>query len=392
MSHQSRFAIYMIVDENFFAPAYVQAINILKIDHYDIHLFIEDTDDKILKIKSKLPPKIPNNLFLRFNQISHLLPDNLPSKRHLPPIVYLRIFAPFVLTAYDKLLHLDADIHITGSLSSLEKINFENFTLAAVHDATMGVVLPKNTNQSSADYDSARLIPLTRIGVNTGRYFNAGVMLINRKKWIEFDYYAELQKYFSTYADSAQLLDQDFLNYFFQKQWLELSPTWNFQGRLIVHGLAVQFDPVLIHYTANSKPWHWGHFDLDDHSELIYRNLADQAGLHQIDFQLPKYSKNLSPLKIAKIRFHKWLFDLGIESNAARKKIKAWSLEHRHLVEFYERRIRSNIFADGHSKTLKFSDIKKLQPVFNGRIVVGKQYPDSAKKTFGTRTLTNPTI
>ena len=91
--------------------------------------------------------------------------DGLVTPHHLTRETYYRLFIPEKVHV-SKVLYLDADIAVNGSISDLYSINVDDYYLAAAN--TPGFVVHEDLEMSEGS-----------------RYFNAGVMLINVTRWRE---------------------------------------------------------------------------------------------------------------------------------------------------------------------------------------------------------------
>jgi lipopolysaccharide biosynthesis glycosyltransferase len=103
---------------------------------------------------------------------------------------------------------------------------------------------------------------------SNSRYFNAGVLLINRPVWLEQNVTERALELIARHPDHLAFHDQDTLNVLFDGTWLELPPHWNQQSgfweqsasRLgldhATHSRLLR-DPAIIHFTGRAKPWHF---------------------------------------------------------------------------------------------------------------------------------------
>ena len=211
-------------------------MGILKRTNADVHIFLENYNGPSdISIKNE-------RIFFHFNEITPIVTKNLPSSKRWPSIVYCRIFAPYVLENYDRLLYLDADTLVVKNVDFLMEFDMKGNTLAATHDGAAIGPLSAHGTEPKEDW-------LQSIGITTGRYLNAGILVIDQKKFTKFDLGAEMVSYFDQYRLEARLFDQDFINFFFQNDWIELSPKYNFQMSLFNFGLDGFFDPAIIHFS-----------------------------------------------------------------------------------------------------------------------------------------------
>ncbi|MGN6857235.1 glycosyltransferase, partial [Neisseria sp. P0022.S002] len=100
--------------------------------------------------------------------------------------------------------------------------------------------------------------------LHTTPYFNSGMLLVDLAQWREHNIAAQLLQTTTTIDKSVPYGDQCFLNTVFQKNWLQLEESWNFQtcavqyvqkrnlGEIVPKPGTV---PPVIHYTTRAKPW-----------------------------------------------------------------------------------------------------------------------------------------
>ncbi|MBR1649188.1 MAG: glycosyltransferase [Alphaproteobacteria bacterium] len=167
---------------------------------------------------------------------------------HISRQTYYRYIIAKVKPDLDKALYLDGDIICKSSLSEFWNINIDNYYAAAVEGL------------STATPSIAK-----RLGTQTS--FNAGVLLINLKKWKEDNIPAKLFANTALLANQNKLVwqDQDVLNYTFKDCVLFVSPRFNLQYNAFVDTYCHQYsfdeieaakkNPVIIHYNSPQKPW-----------------------------------------------------------------------------------------------------------------------------------------
>lgn len=160
------------------------------------------------------------------------------TREYISPMTYARYFIPDYISE-DKVLYLDSDLIVNQSLGPLFEIELYEHLLAATWD-TDGIT------------------------------FNAGVMLINNKKWRQEKLKERLiEQSVVTIKEVKEGNfenfngDQTILNQVCSSQWLELNRIYNLQvGHDIVAlynnwqgHLAFNDKPVVIHFTTFRKPW-----------------------------------------------------------------------------------------------------------------------------------------
>lgn len=96
----------------------------------------------------------------------------------------------------------------------------------------------------------ARLNP--KIG---GRYFNAGMLVVNGPVWAEGRYSRAALDFFKAYPERCRYGDESALNGVIAGNWDSLSPGWNWQMSKTSYPLLASRRPRLVHFTGPTKPW-----------------------------------------------------------------------------------------------------------------------------------------
>lgn len=168
---------------------------------------------------------------------------------HISIATYYRVLLPELFPHLDKILYIDSDTIINASLQELWDTDIHEYFAAAVQD--------------SGAHDEMHA---HKLGLPDGtKYFNAGVLLINLKKWREYDVTKKLMTRIRSEQHLLKFWDQDALNAELWSHTKMLGPKFN----LMVHFLKpdhqsiytdrditeAQKNPVIIHYNSGDKPW-----------------------------------------------------------------------------------------------------------------------------------------
>ena len=230
-------------------------------------IIVHNRDVKIYVIN----PDIPHEWFVNLNCYLHQIdsyiidakvdPDRLKNMHssfaHINSSTFGRFLIPEVVQE-DKVLYLDSDLIVISNLDDLFNIDFGDKSILAVRD------------------------------YNEIMAFNAGVMLINNRKWKENQVTDSLIKM----SENRKLSngDQTVINDFFQDQIGELNLTYNYQigfeknafwnnlNRTLEY-LDEVSNPKIIHYVTPDKPFNlvsvnslrdkWWHYRNLEWSEII---------------------------------------------------------------------------------------------------------------------------
>ncbi|MFP7299295.1 glycosyltransferase family 8 protein [Neobacillus niacini] len=204
----------------------------------DIHIYVIDGNISN-ENKSELQKVVTRfNIKLNFIMVDNDLFTSFKVNENLGYIsieTYYRVIIPNILgNDVTKAIYLDCDLILRDDISKLWEVNIDNYYLAAVEDK-----YKKRKKVLS--------IPRTSI------YFNAGVLLINLKKWRENNIPNQVIQFIENNPQKLKLMDQDALNAILHRNCLKLDYTWNYAT-----GYWNQFkidNPSIIHFTGPNKPW-----------------------------------------------------------------------------------------------------------------------------------------
>lgn len=185
--------------------------------------------------------------------------DCWPRIRHpAEETCYYRIFLADVLpAAVDRVLFLDADLLVESDLTELWRQPFDGHLALAVVDAFS---LPAHATRLSgvAFEEPVRF-------TESSSYFNAGVMLIDLRRWREERISQRASAFLWKHGKQMVYRDQDALNCALFGRWKPLSPKWNLHfvanstldwaaPGASADELAELRAPAVIHF-AGKKPW-----------------------------------------------------------------------------------------------------------------------------------------
>ncbi len=216
-------------------------------------------------------------------------PDRLPglsgfdwSTTHVTPAAIGRFLLPGLLPPeIDRILYLDGDTMVVGSLDPLLAHVVPEGSLAAADDAVMLYRTDRSQNgRLTRDY-------FERIGVPEDRgYFNSGVLLVGRQTWTGMA--ARALDYLLAHPDRCTFHDQSALNATVGAARVTLSPIWNFQTRFRSWGAPATLEPRILHFTGAAKPWMGSVMPWQDVSATL---AADSAALLPLDLPIQRLTQ-----------------------------------------------------------------------------------------------------
>lgn len=181
----------------------------------------------------------------RFNE---LCPMSEECKHITLPTYFRFALASLLPIDINRVLYLDVDIILNAPVHELYNIDLEDYFAAAVVD----------TYDLMKDHGS-------KLGIEgAGKYFNAGVMVINLQKWRSEDIENKFFTNIPIIGDNIAYQDQDVLNFTFKDRIKYLPIAWNlqqtayFSTRSDLDDLDIKEakdNPKLIHFSGHIKPW-----------------------------------------------------------------------------------------------------------------------------------------
>lgn len=252
--------------------------------------FTKESEDELRKVANQYGNYISFHVITK--DVTRALPfgkENMPG--HVSIATYYRLFVAQVLPkSVHKIIYMDGDMIVRGSLEKLWNTNLDGYAIAAVHDM-----------DEQKHIDSQRL----PYPMETG-YFNAGMQLINVDYWRKNDCLSVFMNFLKVYADKIVYHDQDVLNscLYDKKKWVPL--TYNFQNGFLLKEKCYPasiddevektiFNPLVIHYSTDLKPWNISCFHPYRNVWRLYKKLSqwksiDYEGDHASN--LKEYIRN----------------------------------------------------------------------------------------------------
>ncbi len=194
---------------------------------------------------------------IRFLELKPELYQDFKTQSYFGYATYFRIFIPEIVDdSVRKVIYLDCDMVIKGDIRQLWENDISEYFVAAVEDVGIDI---------GGDFATTvkKCIGISR----KGKYFNAGVLLINLDKWRADNTSETIRKFLIDNREKIHFADQDGLNAVFKDRWLRLPMEWNQQADILdllqrnridrSDLMKAALNPMIIHYTKQVKPWHY---------------------------------------------------------------------------------------------------------------------------------------
>ncbi|MFD0696377.1 glycosyltransferase [Paenibacillus sp. GCM10027628] len=178
------------------------------------------------------------NLKIKYKEIDPAAYKDFATYKYVTKETYYRLSIPDLLhEKVHKAIYLDSDIIVKEDITKLWNINMDGYFLGAVEDC-----LIKDARNSDL------YMP------RKSKYFNAGVLVLNLKKWRAEKIKNKIFEFIKTKSSRIKYCDQDALNAILHDKWRQLDPKWNFQSQYLSYP-DLKIKPAVIHYTGRNKPW-----------------------------------------------------------------------------------------------------------------------------------------
>ena len=238
------------LDENYNLQALTSIFSLLdnvdqKINIYIIHKnpnsFIE-IEKKIINHKN-----MNKLLTIKFNSKTTFFPNTKGT--HVSEATYYRLFIEDLIpTNISEIIYLDCDViclrNPLEELKELSKIIESSEHTIAVHTEFL-------RNEENNEF-------FLNLKDTLKKYFNAGVMYIDLKRWRNFAVQQKSEIIIKDSQNNLTYWDQDVLNILFNGNYLELNEKFNFKiggDKYFDDSISVSSDTVFIHYMGSKKPW-----------------------------------------------------------------------------------------------------------------------------------------
>ena len=209
---------------------------------YHVHVLYTDIAEET---KARVLGMADECFEISFDNVSRYL-DNLcrrlPLRDYYSNTTYYRMFIADMFPAIDKAIYVDSDTVVQGNIAELYAHDVEQYDLAACHEQAMVQVDVYGSYVEKC------------LGLDRNLFFNAGVLLINCRRFRERRILERFADLLGVY-DCRVTQDEDYLNVLCKDKVLWVEQQWNTEmfGEIPYP----EEEYKLIHYIMVSKPWHY---------------------------------------------------------------------------------------------------------------------------------------
>ena len=251
MKETTHMNLLVTLDENYIPYLNVMLYSLLESNpdsEFDVYLLHSSIRKETLLETEQMLEKRGRLIPVKAKEIG--LTD-APTTARYPQEIYYRIFvAKYLPEDLDRVLYLDPDIIVNGSIRELYELPLEEYYFAA---ATHNKAFLRKVNGLRLDMDPE------------GLYINSGVMLMNLERLRKEQDFQEVFDFIERKRNVLMLPDQDIISSLYGSRILALDPyRYNMTERLYrMHSPFdrsmtldwVRDNAVIIHYCGRNKPW-----------------------------------------------------------------------------------------------------------------------------------------
>ena len=259
--------------------------------NYDL-LILEEKISSSNKMRLQALCRNKKNVSLRFMAVEPWM-RNINTKsfyvyNQYTVSAYYRLFAPDILSHYDKVVYLDADTVLCHDIAELFQTDLKDNLIAA----TLDLGISCRFREDSSYF-------LNTLKITYKQYIQSGVIIMNLVQMRYENFTDKVQDALKA-IPRPRLVDQDIFNYICKNRTLKLSAHWNvlwafpyfisdwknkMPADLYEEYMRSRLNPYIIHY-AGPKPWQQAQYEMAEvfwhyarqtpfYEEIIYRHTND---------------------------------------------------------------------------------------------------------------------
>ena len=215
-------------------------------------IFVLTTSLKQENIDSILKQKTENSSieFISLSKELDKISDMFHLRDYYSKETYYRIFIPNLFTQYNKVLYLDCDITVLSDISELYNTQIHGYYVGAATEEVMQT------------YDVFGNYVEKTLGINRKQYFNAGILLINCRRWRNNLIAERFVDLLNRYKFRV-VQDEDYLNVLCNKNVKKIHLGWNKTS--YKNDSFDDKDLKIIHWKIIWRPWKYKNVLYEDY-------------------------------------------------------------------------------------------------------------------------------
>ncbi|MCL1947129.1 MAG: glycosyltransferase family 8 protein [Chitinivibrionia bacterium] len=262
-------AIFFSSNDNYMPYVSVMAQSIMenaqKERKYDFYILHRDIKNETMETLRK-QISLFSNFSLNFADMSpHIKDYDFFVSRHVTAETYFRLFIPYIFPDLEKVIYLDGDMICLVDISQLFDIDISDCLVGGTFDpAASWYFAPKKVKTR----EWKKIFEVVSCMKNPENYINAGMLLINCKKFREtYSMQDIIDKIFSR---KWQVHDQDIINVLAEGKIFNIHKSWDYMfdqyakylpQNLFAQYLQAQKEPKIIHFKPYAVWYYIPHFE-----------------------------------------------------------------------------------------------------------------------------------
>lgn len=274
LGNKQKVNILVTLDENYIPYLNVMLASLLYSNRdccFDVYLLHSSIKEENVTETRKL---LENNGKLIMINAQNIGLEGAPTTSRYPQEIYYRIFAArYLPNTLDRILYLDPDIIVNGSLKKLYMLPMDEYYFAAASH-TGGFLRKVNSIRLDMDEDS--------------QYINSGVMLMNLELLRKEQNYDDVFRFIEKRKKFLVLPDQDIISSLYGSKIYALDTfRYNMTEKLYKQHAPFEKDinidwvrkhSVIIHYCGRNKPWRENY---SGQLDVFYKETLDRMRINK---------------------------------------------------------------------------------------------------------------
>ena len=266
MNKKNVIPVVFCFNDNYMLGAYITIFSMLenanKSTKYEIYIIYSELSKENMEKLNAF--KDIYNIKINYINVGNDF-NNAHTIHYISKETYYRLLIPWLIKDIDKILYLDCDLIIDGDLQDLYNLDIQD-SLIAGSIATSFILTVEKVYPNFFD----------NLGVNKLQYINAGILIINSKKFREMNL---LDLLLNESKKEYHFSDQDILNivcknkkYIFNPKYNNCCYSLNFFDNKYSDFIDINdfkdyyFDPIIFHYVGEHKPWDYYYPNSEAHN------------------------------------------------------------------------------------------------------------------------------
>lgn len=268
--------ILVTVDSNYVPPLKVMLTSFFRFHDNENRIYLLYSNVKETEL-NELRELIEKNgsRFLPVRVEESILSD-VPVIRYFTKEMYYRLLAGNIFAQEEKMLYLDPDILIRGSVLPLYEIPLEGKVMAAIADTAVNTLLSNHKTLLGFGEEDI--------------YINSGVLLLNLNEMRRCFRPEDIKSVVKEKGELLQYPDQDIINLLFMGKIKIVERKYNYNTgygnasgmlKYMAGGFLKEKNyPVIVHFMGPTKPWHLAYYGKFGREYRSYLRKNPDLGMH----------------------------------------------------------------------------------------------------------------